>query len=593
MKQLLQSLRSGEISIKDVAAPTEPKRAGVIVRVHASLISAGTEKMKVDLARASLLEKARQRPDDVKKVLAEVKQQGFWATWQRVSRKLDTPGPLGYSCAGEVIAVSEDVDDLKPGDRVACGGQGAYHSEVVSVFRNLCVKIPETVPFDEACFTTLGAIAMQGLRQANVTFGESVVVIGLGLVGQLCCAIAKAAGCLTIGVDLDDHHVEIARKHTATHAFNRNREGLSETIKSLTGGFGADAVIICAATSSNDPITFSAEIARDRARIIMVGVSEMNLPRDVYFAKELEFRLSRSYGPGRYDANYEENGRDYPIGFVRWTERRNMQEFVRLLAEKKIDTAAITTHSFPIERAEEAYAIIAGEKKERYLGMLLTYPAISRREQSGGVKENQPPPIPRLEKAGEIAIGFIGAGNFAQGFLLPTLKENAKLIAVANQSGASAEDAVSKFGFKRSSTDANEIVNANDINTVFIATRHGEHAQLAAEALRAGKNVFVEKPTALDKEQLALVAAAYTAHREQGVKFMTGFNRRFAPLVVKMKSFFDGPASVQGADREWSAPKMIHYRINAGFIPKSHWTQDEEDGGGRIIGEVCHFVDTA
>lgn len=586
MKQLLQSLRSGEISIKDVPAPTEPRRAGVLVRVHASLISAGTEKMKVDLARASLLEKARQRPEDVKKVLAEIKQQGFWSTWQRVSRKLDTPGPLGYSCAGEVIAVSEDVDDLKPGDRVACGGQGAGHAEVVSVLRNLCVKIPDEVPFEEACFTTLGAIAMQGLRQANITFGESVVVIGLGLVGQLACAIAKAAGCVTIGIDLDDHHVDIARKHTATHAFNRNQEGIIETIKSLTHGFGADAVIICAATSSNDPITFSAAIARDRARIIMVGVSEMNLPRDVYFVKELEFRLSRSYGPGRYDVSYEDRGIDYPIGYVRWTERRNMQEFVRLLAEKKIDPKAITTHTFPIEQAADAYSIIAGERKERYLGMVLTYPNENPRLFKagagggfGGLNEDQPPPVPRLEKAGETPIGFIGAGNFAQGFLLPTLKENAKLVAVANQSGASAEDAKAKFGFERASTSARDVTEASDINTVFIATRHGEHASLAAQALRAGKNVFVEKPLALNYDQLREVAAA---HEQSGKKLMVGFNRRFAPLVRKAKDFFDEVG-----------PKMIFYRINAGPLPRSHWTQDEVEGGGRIIGEVCHFIDTA
>ncbi len=581
-------MRSGAIAISDVPAPTEPKRAGLIVRVHASLISAGTEKMKVDLARASLIEKARKRPEDVKKVLAEVKQQGFWSTWQRVSRKLDTPGPLGYSCAGEVIAVSEDVDDLKPGDRVACGGQGAYHSEIVSVLRNLCVKVPDNVSYEEASFTTLGAIAMQGLRQANVTFGESVVVIGLGLVGQLACAIAKAAGCVTIGIDLDEHHVEVARESTATHAFNRKQEGIAETIRSLTNGYGADAVIICAATSSNDPITFSAEIARDRARIIMVGVSEMNLPRDVYFGKELEFRLSRSYGPGRYDPSYEERGLDYPIGYVRWTERRNMQEFARLLSEKKIDTKAITTHTFPIERAEEAYSIIAGERKERYLGMVLTYPkSITEFSDSSNsfkkFQNIQPSPNPRLEKSGEITVGFIGAGNFAQGFLLPTLKEQAKLIAVANQSGASAEDAKSKFGFKRTTTNASEVINASDVNTVFIATRHGEHASLAAEALRAGKNVFVEKPMAIDREQLAMVAKAYEdAHALNGVKFLVGFNRRFAPLVTKMKSFFDD-----------SSPKMMLYRVNAGPLPRSHWTQDEEDGGGRIIGEVCHFIDTA
>jgi predicted dehydrogenase/threonine dehydrogenase-like Zn-dependent dehydrogenase len=586
MKQLLQSLRSGVINIKDVPAPTEPHRAGVLVRVHASLISAGTEKMKVDLARASLLEKARKRPDDVKKVLAEIKQQGFWATYRRVMMKLDTPGPLGYSCAGEVIAVSEDVEDLKPGDRVACGGQGASHAEVVSVLRNLCVKIPDAVPYEEACFTTLGAIAMQGLRQANVTFGESVVVIGLGLVGQLVCAIAKAAGCVTIGVDLDDHHVEVARKHTATHAFNRNQPGLTDTIRSLTQGFGADAVIICAATSSNDPITFSAEIARDRARIIMVGVSEMNLPRDVYFVKELEFRLSRSYGPGRYDSNYEERGIDYPIGYVRWTERRNMQEFVRLLGEKKIDPTVITTHTFPIERAGEAYAIIAGEVKERYLGMVLTYPDLIKNYEleitNGTSLAPQKPHIIHNQKS-VINIGFIGAGNFAQGFLLPNLKENARLVAVANQSGASASDAKTKFGFERISTNALDIISASDIDTVFIATRHGDHARLAAEALRAGKHVFVEKPMALTQEQLALVASAFEEARQMhDVKFMVGFNRRFSPLVQKTKSFFDEVS-----------PKLIFYRINAGPLPKSHWTQDEHEGGGRIIGEGCHFIDTA
>ncbi len=580
-------MRSGAITISDVPSPTEPKRAGVLVHVHASLISAGTEKTKVDLARASMLDKARQRPEDVKKVLADVKQQGFWATYQRVMRKLDTPGPLGYSCAGEVIAVSEDVTDLKPGDRVACGGQGASHAEVVSVLRNLCVKIPDEVPFEEACYTTLGAIAMQGLRQANVTFGETVVVIGLGLVGQLACAISKAAGCVTIGVDLDDHHVEVARKNTATYAFNRNQAGVVETIKSLTGGYGADAVIICAGTKSNDPITFSADIARDRARIIMVGVSEMNLPRDIYFVKELEFKLSRSYGPGRYDPSYEDRGVDYPIGYVRWTERRNMQEFVRLVAEKKIDPKVITTHTFPIEQAGEAYAIIAGEKKERYLGMVLTYSPTSERGGGWGVEArgNTPSALPQSKAVvkGEAAVGFIGAGNFAQGFLLPTLKENAKLIAVANQTGASAQDAQSKFGFARISTDAKDVTAATDINTVFIATRHGDHAKLAADALRTGKHVFVEKPMALNREQLTLVASAYEEARKTGdVKFMVGFNRRFSQLVVKTKAFFDDVS-----------PKMIFYRVNAGPLPLSHWTQDEVDGGGRIIGEGCHFLDTA
>jgi polar amino acid transport system substrate-binding protein len=323
---------------------------------------------------------------------------------------------------------------------------------------------------------------------------------------------------------------------------------------------------------------FSADIARDRARIIMVGVSEMNLPRDTYFVKELEFRLSRSYGPGRYDPNYEERGNDYPIGYVRWTERRNMQEFVRLLEEKKIDPKVITTHTFPIERAEEAYSIIAGERKERYLGMVLTYP--SYQTHTSQLPKNNLSLNGVQSMDGKPAIGFIGAGNFAQGFLLPTLKENARLVAVANQSGASADDAMSKFGFERSSTKSEDVINDPAINTVFIATRHGDHARLAAEALRAGKNVFVEKPMAVSYEQLQEVTAAYS--QANGAKFMVGFNRRFAPLVQKTKAFFDE-----------ATPKMIFYRVNAGPLPLSHWTQDEQEGGGRIIGEGCHFIDTA
>ncbi len=572
-------MRSGAMTVNDVPAPTEPKRAGVLVRVHASLISAGTEKMKVDLARASMIEKARKRPDDVKKVLAEVKQQGFWSTYQRVMRKLDTPGPLGYSCAGEVIAVSDDVDDLKPGDRVACGGQGAYHSEVVSVLRNLCVKLPDNVTYDDACYTTLGAIAMQGLRQANVTFGESVVVIGLGLVGQLACAIAHAAGCVVIGVDLDDEHVKVAKAYTH-HAFNRSMPGIVDAIKSVTNGFGADAIIIAAATSSNDPIDFSTQIARDRARIIMVGVTKMDLPRDAFFVKELEFRLSRSYGPGRYEQSYEEQGIDYPIGYVRWTERRNMQEFVRLLEQKKVDPKLITTHNFSISEADTAYSIIAGERKERYLGMVLHYPV----EASGAPKVHRSSTGGAPQKfEGKAKIGFIGAGNFAQGFLLPTLKENAELVIVANQSGASANDAKTKFGFTKAVTDAEEVLSDPSINTIFIATRHGSHADLVERSLRAGKHTFVEKPLALSAAELQNIATVYEeAHVRTGAKLMVGFNRRFSPLVKKTREFF-----AQSLE-----PKFMLYRVNAGPLPANHWTQDEQEGGGRIIGEVCHFIDT-
>lgn len=571
-------MRSGAITVRDVGEPRAPGRSGVIVRNYASVISAGTEKMSVDLARASMIEKAKSRPDDVKKVLSEIKQQGFWATYRRIMRKLDTPKAMGYSCAGEVIAVSDDVDDLKPGDRVACGGQGAHHAEVVSVLRNLCVKIPDHVSYEDACYTTLGAIAMQGVRQAELKLGESVAVIGLGLIGQLSCAIAQAAGCVVIGIDLNDENVKLANSFNATFAFNRNDDNLADTIKLLTSGYGVDSVIIAAATPSNDPIEFAATIARDRAKVVMVGVTKMDIPRDPFYLKELDFRLSRSYGPGRYDHIYEERGIDYPIGHVRWTERRNMQAFVRLLAEKKVEPKHITTHVLPVTEAEHAYNMIAGEAKERYLGIVLTYPQSEVGELRTKNYELKSPQ-PRIPSPQSPRVGFIGAGNFAQGFLLPTLKENAELVVVANESGASAEDAKTKFGFAHATTDPEAVLAHPDVNTIFIATRHNTHAELITKALDAGKHVFCEKPLALTYEEASRVAQAYEKHRQQ---ILIGFNRRFSPLVVKMKELFGEPRQ----------PKMIFYRVNAGPIPASNWTQDEEIGGGRIIGEVCHFIDT-
>ncbi len=575
-------MRSGAITVRDVDAPSSPKRSGIIVRNYASLISAGTEKMSVELARASLLEKAKSRPDDVKKVLAEVKQQGFWKTYHRVINKLDSEKAMGYSCAGEVIAVSEDVDDIKPGDRVACGGQGASHSEIVSVLKNLCVKIPENVSYEDACYTTLGAIAMQGVRQAEVRFGEYVAVIGLGLVGQLACAIAKAAGCVVIGIDLDDDNVMLANAQTAHFAFSRKADNLVDKIKSLTHGFGVDSVIITAATSSNDPIEFSAQIARDRGKVVMVGVTKMDIPRDPFYLKELDFRFSRSYGPGRYERDYEEKGIDYPIGYIRWTERRNMQEFVRLLAEKKVEPSKITTHLFPITEAKKAYDMIAGEVKDRYLGIVLTYP----KDEGGRMKDEMKKPASSfiLQPSSLPRIGFIGAGNFAQGFLLPALKENAELVIVANESGASAQDVQSKFGFRSSATDPGDVISSADVNTVFIATRHNLHADLICRALEAGKNVFCEKPLALNFEDAAKVARTYSALSSQrSTLFLIGFNRRFSPLVTKTKEFFGDP----------NEAKLIFYRVNAGPVKRSDWTMDEEIGGGRIIGELCHFVDTA
>lgn len=569
-------MRSGAITIRDVDAPNAPRRSGVIVRNYASLISAGTEKMSVELARASLLEKAKSRPDDVKKVIAEIKQQGFWKTYHRIMNKLDTPKAMGYSCAGEVIAVSDDVDDIKPGDRVACGGQGANHAEVVSVLKNLCVKIPDSVTYEEACYTTLGAIAMQGVRQAELKLGEYVAVIGLGLVGQLTCAIAKAAGCVVIGIDLDANNVHLANTQGTAIAFNRQSENLLEAIKQITHGFGVDSVIITAAANSNDPVELSAKIARDRGKVVMVGVTSMDIPRDPFYLKELDFRFSRSYGPGRYESDYEERGIDYPIGYVRWTERRNMQEFVRLVAERKVIPSQITTHTYPITEAQTAYNLIAGELKERYLGIVLTYPTSGEQLRITNYelgKDSQ------STTAQSPKVGFIGAGNFAQGFLLPTLKEHAELVIVANESGASSQDAQRKFGFTSSTTNYDEVIASSDVNTIFIATRHNLHADLILKSLRARKHVFCEKPLALNAEETARIAQA----ADGSTSLMVGFNRRFAPLVTKTKDFFGEP----------NQPKLIFYRVNAGPVKASDWTQDPEIGGGRIIGEVCHFIDTA
>jgi polar amino acid transport system substrate-binding protein len=576
MKQLLQSLRTGAIEIKDVDAPSSPKRSGVLVRVHASVISAGTEKMSVDLARASLIEKAKSRPDDVKRVLADIKRQGFWATYNRVKTKLDSQKPMGYSCTGEVIAVSPDVDDLKPGDRVACGGQGAYHSEVVSVLRNLCVKIPTDVSYSDACYTTLGAIAMHGIRQAELKLGESVLVIGLGLIGQLTAMIARAAGAIVIGIDLDDENIKFA-SDTVHHAYNRKEDNLLQKIQAITSGNGVDAVIITAAADTNDPIEFAALASRDRGRVVMVGVTKMDIPRETYYRKEIEFRFSRSYGPGRYDHTYEEKGIDYPIGYVRWTERRNMQEFLRLVAERKILPSHLTTHTFSIDYAKNAYDIISGERKEKYLGIVLTYPE----SEIGPFSQQQL----QVSLPTEPSIGFIGAGSFAQGYLLPHLKDTARLVVVANESGSSSEDVRRQFGFSRATTNVDEVISANDVNTIFIATRHDSHADLICRSLEAGKHVFCEKPMSLTADDLMRIAQTYDHARSSGklVHFLIGYNRRFSPLVRKMKEHFGEPHQ----------PSMMLYRVNAGPLPRSHWTQDDEAGGGRIIGEVCHFVDTA
>lgn len=572
MKQVLQNWKTGAITTAELPAPAIAGRSGVLVRNHVSLISAGTERSSVSFAQSNLIDKARQKPDEVKKLLKDVREQGFWNVYERVQRKMDIPVPRGYACAGEVIAVSEDVDDLRPGDRVACGGQGAYHAGIVSVKRNLCAKIPEGVSFEEAAYTTLGAIAMQGVRMAKPTLGETVVVIGLGLVGQLAAQIAKANGCYVIGVDLSAFHCDAARAGGIDRAVLRNDSGLESLVLEATDGHGADAVIICAATESNDPVELASSLCRQRGRVVLVGVSKIDIPRQAFYDKELSFTVSRSYGPGRYDRSYEEHGIDYPAGYVRWTERRNMQSFLRLASQKRLFLAPLTTHRFSVDDADKAYALLQGEGAHS-IGILIGYP-------DDAVHDAPQVAVAAATPAATVNVGFIGAGSFAMTHLLPHLRSrgDVSLVGVCNAHGSTADMAAKEFGFSYLCTDPSRVITDSAINTVFVATRHDTHAPNVVAALAQGKHVFVEKPLALTDDELAAVVDAM----KPGARLMVGFNRRFSPAVNVIKKFID----------DAHEPLILEYRVNAGFIPKDSWAQDAEEGGGRIIGEVCHFIDT-
>lgn len=571
MKQVIQNFRSGVLKVDEVPE-TICRSGGVLVGNVSSLISAGTEKMAIDLAQKSLVGKAKERPDLVRQVIGKLRRDGLLATLQTVKAKLETPLALGYSCAGVVREVGRGAEEFRAGDRVACAGMNyASHAETVFVPKNLAVKIPDGVSFDEAAFVTLGAIALQGVRTAEAKLGDAVAVVGLGLLGQLTVQILKAAGCRVIGIDLEPGKVELARLHGADAAVLRGGD-VETAVKQFTGNFGVDAVIVAAAADTNDPIELAGVIARDRAIVAMVGAVRMDVPRKVYYEKELQLRLSRSYGPGRYDANYEERGVDYPVGYVRWTERRNMQEFLRLLATKAVRLDQLITHRFPIGQAEQAYDIVTGKTRENYLGILLTY--AEAQAQSAKVVE-----LRAARKAAEVCMGVIGAGNFAKSVLLPRLAKmnGVSLIGLATATGRTAKAVGEQFGFAVCSTDYRELLAREDINTVLIATRHNAHAAMTAEALRAGKTVFVEKPLAIDEDGLNEVVAA--VRQSQG-RLMVGFNRRFSSLAAELKQFLAG-----------AGPLAITYRVNAGEIPKESWIQQDE-GGGRIVGEVCHFVDT-
>jgi predicted dehydrogenase/threonine dehydrogenase-like Zn-dependent dehydrogenase len=575
MKQVTQTYRSGDTRVEEVPVPLCPE-GGVLVANAFSLISAGTERTVVETASESLIGKARRRPDLVRQVLDKARKEGIAPTIQAVRSRLDTPIPLGYSCAGTVIEVGDGIDDLSVGDRVACAGAGhANHAEIVAVPRNLCVRVPDEVGLDDAAFVTVGAIALQGLRVADVSLGERVVVIGLGLVGQLTVQLLNAAGCNVFGIDLDPTKVAIAHEHGAVAGASREMPNLDEAILEFTGGYGADAVLITAGTASNDPIELAAHISRDKGRVVVVGAVGMNVPRPPFYEKELDLRLSRSYGPGRYDPEYEERGVDYPIGYVRWTEGRNMEAFLEAVARGRMKTSSLVTHRFRIEDANGAYDVLSGKQPEPSLAILLEYPheaVVERRVPVASVKTTS--------ATSSVGIGFIGAGNFSRAVLFPALKSisDIDLIGVASNTGLSASSAAQRFGFEWATSDYRELLVDPRVTAVIIATRHDLHARMTIEALDAGKSVFLEKPLALNLDELRAVLAAEA--RSPGL-LMLGFNRRFAPSVQRFREFFGRRTS----------PLTLEYRINAGQLPRNHWLNDPSQGGGRIIGEVCHFVD--
>jgi predicted dehydrogenase/threonine dehydrogenase-like Zn-dependent dehydrogenase len=578
MKALVGDLASGNLKTLDIPQP-ELRPGGILVRTAFSAISSGTERAKIEISEKSLISKAAARPDLVKDVLNYARANGVLAAYEKVQTKLTTLAVMGYSCAGTVIAVAPDVTEFQPGDRVACGGAGyAGHSEVNWIPRNLAVRVPENVSLDAAALTTIGAVAMQGLRQSRAAVGETVLIVGAGLLGILTIQLARAAGCRVIAVDIDSARVENALTFGA-HLALLTSHPLLESATQTFSRYGPDVAIITAASRTAEPVETAARLLRDRGRIVLVGDVGMGVSRAHVYEKELSIVMSRSYGPGRYDPAYEEQGRDYPIGYVRWTERRNMEAFLDLLSSGAVVVNRLITQRRSIAVGAQAYEDLT--QTGAYTFILEYGDETEVPKSAGKTSEARYQPA----RAGQIRIGCIGAGNFAQSQLFPFLKRasDVSLEAIASASGVTAESARLRFGFRRALTPS-ELLRDSDLDGVFIASRNDSHAQYVVDALRAGKAVFVEKPLVVDRAQLGLVKKTCAELTSDGMQpfLMVGFNRRFAPLSARIKEFFSGR-------RE---PMMVHLRVNAGYLPAEHWTQQDEQGG-RIIGEFCHFVDLA
>ncbi|MBI5512266.1 MAG: bi-domain-containing oxidoreductase [Deltaproteobacteria bacterium] len=567
MLQVVQDVRSGRTEVREIPAPVAG--AGqVVVATRASLVSAGTERYVVELARKSLLGKARERPDQVRRVLQKVRQEGLVSTLQQVGAKLDEPMPLGYSGAGVVLECGRGVQELKPGDRVAHVGP---HAGIVSVGRLQCAKIPDGVAFEQAAYASVASIALEGVRLARVTLGERVVVVGLGLLGQLCVALLKAQGCRVFGTDIDPKKLELARQ------FGADEVGLGaprEAVRAFSDAAGVDAVVITASTPSNEPIEFAAEACRTRGRIVLVGVVGLNLPRAPFFAKELEFTVSFSLGPGRTDPSYDEKGVDYPIGQVRWTAQRNMAAVLDTIAQGRLPVEKLTTHRFPIERAPEAYDLITGGR-EPFTGVVLAYPELRAAARRAELRAR-----PAVD--GDLGVSLVGAGNYARLVMMPALARvpRVRWRGLCSARGLNAAHSAKKLGFEYATSDVEELLKDPSTRAVFLATRHDLHADLVLRCLRAGKHVFVEKPLCITPQELVAIDRAVRAQGPDGPMVMPGFNRRFAEATGRVKEHFRGVK-----------PLTVHYRFAPGYIPANAWPQDEDVGGGRIVGEACHALD--
>lgn len=579
MKQVLQSLKDGRTRLADVPVP-RAAAGQVLIRTSVSLVSAGTERMLVDFGRAGWVGKARQQPDKVRAVLEKIRTDGIATTLDAVRSKLDQPLALGYCNVGRVVETGRGVSGLQPGDRVVSNGK---HAEFVGVPRNLCARVPDPVTDERAAFTVLGAIGLQGVRLAAPTLGECVVVIGLGLIGLMTVQLLRAQGCRVLGVDLDATRLALARRFGAETVDGAESDAVLSAAHAFSRGRGVDAVLITASTRGSEPVSQAARMSRKRGRIVLVGVTGLELSRADFYEKELSFQVSCSYGPGRYDPEYEEGGHDYPVGFVRWTEQRNFEAVLDMLADGRLDVDPLISHRFELDRAEDAYALLSSGAPS--MGILLGYPEPAAGDAPVTDAARRialvptPAPAPRAAD-GSVRVAFLGAGNYAGRVLMPAFRAaGADLRTVVSGGGVSAVHHGERHGFATASTDPLAALDDPAVDAVVVATRHDAHGAQVLAALQAGKHVFCEKPLCLNDDELGRIEAE--AARRPAQRVMVGFNRRFAPHVLRMKALLDPVAE----------PRCIVMTVNAGAIPAAHWTQDREVGGGRIAGEACHFID--